>query len=127
MCCRTLPRVGKTAQCPVCCKALLCSACLGRAAKSIDSARRFVNRQIVIGLEIEPKLGGGIESLREKPRSIWRNAPFAPNEFVDALDRYLEMRGQRNLGLAQRKKKIFSKDLTRVSRNSIHRLHDHPR
>lgn len=41
--------------------------------------------EIVIGLQVHPKLRCGVKSLGKEPRCLWRYAAFAIHNFIDTL------------------------------------------
>jgi hypothetical protein len=64
--------------------------------------------------------------MSEEPRGLRRDAPLAPNQLVDPLDRDPEVLCEGYLGLAERNQELLEKNLARVCRNAMLRLHGYP-
>jgi len=94
--------------------------------ESLYRLSRPVPGQIVRCLEVRPELRRGIECLREQPCGLGRDATLAANQLVDALDRYTEMCGDRDLGDAERDEEFLTQDHARVRGDAILRKHAEP-
>jgi hypothetical protein len=77
-------------------------------------------------MEIEPKLGSGVESLSQQPCGLGRDATLSADQFVDALDRNPEVLGERHLALAEGDKELLEKDLAGMCGNAVLGLHGYP-
>lgn len=77
----------------------------------------------MLGLKVEPELWSRPERTGEQPRGLWCDATLAPNEFVDPLDRNIEVFCQRDLSDAERLDEFLKEDLARMGRYSILRQH----
>jgi len=84
------------------------------------------SRKIVGGLEIQPELRRRVEGLREQPRSLRRDTPFATHQLVDALNRNAEVLCQCDLRLAEGKQELLEQDLSGMGGNTILGLHAYP-
>ena len=79
--------------------------------------------EIVCSLKVEPELGCGAEGLGEKPGRLRRDAAFASDDLVDALNRDTDVLCKGDLSLAQREEKLLTKNLPGVRRDTIGGLH----
>jgi hypothetical protein len=100
-----------------------CSACRGNLTHSTARSR---SDEIVVGLKVQPELRGRSERAREQPRRFRSNPALAAHEFVDPLDRYSKVLGQRDLSNAERLEKLLAQDLPWVGRYSVPWKHHNP-
>jgi hypothetical protein len=64
--------------------------------------------------------------LRQEPSRFRGDAALTPDEFIDALNGNAKMLRKGNLCLTKGHEKLFSKDLARMGRNAVLRLHGYP-
>jgi hypothetical protein len=106
---------------------LLAGSSLSRSAKRLEFARGARDGEVVGGLEVEPELGGSTERLRQEPGRLGGYAAFAADELIDSLNGNSEVSRQGHLRLTKGDKELLEKDLARMGRNAMRRLHAYPR
>lgn len=81
-----------------------------RQAELRNDLVRAVQRQVVSGLQVEPELRSGIESLGQQPSRFRGDTPLTAHNLVDALHGNLDMRGERHLADTEFIEKFFFED-----------------
>jgi hypothetical protein len=61
----------------------------------------------MIDLEVQPKLRGGTQCLRQQPRRFGGNPTLTAPHFVNTLHRHADVLGQHTLRLSERLEKLL--------------------
>ena len=86
---------------------------------------RATPRQIVSGLQVDPELRCGLESLGQQPSGFRRDSSFAADQLVDPLDRDPKMRSQPDLGYLQRVEELLQEHFAWMSGDAVFWDHMH--
>src|SRR3990172_12997495 len=77
---------------------------------------RAAARQVVSGLQIDPELRCGVQSLGEQPGSFWGNPSLSAPNLVDPLGWNADVPGKSHLGDSHGAQEFLSQDLPWMSR-----------